>query len=110
MNYVSRFNKETAVLGHNGTLWASNVFPENVKAPFGAAWGYLEGKSQMEAHSHPTHEIYTVFSGRGICEVNGTRFEVVPGDVINIPPDAVHTMICEAGESILWAAYWWGEV
>ena len=105
--YISRFNKETAPSGHNGTILAGDCIPEGLTAPFDAAWGYLEGKSIMEGHSHPTEEIYTVFKGRGYCHIDGERFPVVPGDIIRIPPDSVHTMECEDGEILLWAAFWW---
>jgi len=106
-NYTSRFNKETAQGGHNNTVLSQKVLPEGVQAPFGDAWGYLEGKSMMEVHSHPTEEIYMVFSGKGICHVGDERFEAVPGDVIRIPANVMHTMECGEGESILWAALWW---
>jgi mannose-6-phosphate isomerase-like protein (cupin superfamily) len=105
--YVSRFDKKTAPLGHNGTIRAGNVLPDGLKAPFGAAWGYLENASAMEEHAHPTEEIYLVVSGKGFCVINGERFPVAPGDLIAIPPDAPHTVACEDGEEILWAAFWW---
>ena len=108
--YVARFIKETAPKAHNDTILAGRVLPEGLKAPFGDSWGYLEGKSIMEEHSHPTEEIYLVCVGKGYCHVNGERFEVKPGDVIEIPPDASHTMECEDGESILWAAFWWDPI
>ena len=108
--YVSRFNKETAPSGHGGTILAGRVLPEELKAPFDAAWGYLEGKSMMEEHAHPTNEIYTVFSGKGYCHIDGERFTIVPGDVIEIPPDSMHTMECEEGDTLLWAAFWWERI
>jgi mannose-6-phosphate isomerase-like protein (cupin superfamily) len=106
-HYISRFNKETAPSGHNGTILAGSCLPEGLHAPFDAAWGYLEGKSMMESHSHPTEEIYTVFAGKGFCHINEERFPVIPGDIINVPPNAAHTMECEEGETLLWAAFWW---
>ena len=105
--YITRFNKETAPTGHNDTILAGKVLPEGLKAPFGDAWGYLEGKSMMEEHSHPTDEIYLVFSGKGYCHIGNERFEVKPGDVVEIPPNAMHTMECEDGQALLWAAFWW---
>jgi len=105
--YLSTFNKSTAEKAHGGTILSAKVLPEGLKAPFADAWGYLEGKSVMEAHSHPTEEVYFVFVGRGFCGVDGERFAVKPGDVIYIPPNATHTMECEDGESLLWAAFWW---
>jgi len=74
-NYSARFNKETAQGGHNNTVLSQKVLPKGVHAPFGDAWGYLEGKSMMEAHSHPTDEVYLVFSGKGYCHIGGEKFE-----------------------------------
>jgi len=108
--YVSRFNKETATKGHGGTILAGRALPQNMKAPFGDAWGYLEGKSAMEPHAHPTDEVYFVISGKGYCQIGGDRFSIDSGDVIEIPPDLVHTMECEDGESLLWVAFWWDRI
>ena len=109
-SYISRFNKETAPTGHNETILAGKVLPEGMKAPFGDAWGYLENKSMMEAHSHPTDEVYLVVSGKGFCRIGEDRFEVLPGDVIEIPPNAIHTMECEEGNTLLWVAFWWEHI
>jgi len=105
--YISRFDKETAPGGHNDTILAGNCLPEGLKAPFDAAWGYLENTSMMEAHAHPTDEIYTVFAGKGYCHIGDERFAVVPGDIIQVPPGVPHTMECEDGDTLLWAAFWW---
>ena len=105
--YVTRFNKETAPSGHGGTILAGRVLPEGLKAPFGAAWGYLEGKSAMEAHAHPTEEIYIVYSGAGFVVVGDEKQAVLPGDVIYIPPNERHTMIAQENGTFLWAAFWW---
>jgi len=108
--HISRFVKETAPEGHSGTILAGKVLPEGLKAPFGDAWGYLEGASMMEPHAHPTDEVYLVVSGKGYCQIDGERFGIKPGDVISIPPNATHTMECEDGETLLWAAFWWDHV
>ena len=108
--YISRFSKETAPPAHNGTILAGKVLPEKLKAPFGDAWGYLEGKSMMEEHSHPTDEVYLIFDGKGFCHIVGERFAVQPGDVVEIPANATHTMECEDGETLLWAAFWWDHI
>jgi mannose-6-phosphate isomerase-like protein (cupin superfamily) len=108
--YIANFSKETASKSHNGTILASRVLPEGMKAPFGDAWGYLEGKSMMEAHAHPTDEVYIIVSGKGVCGIGDEKFGVKPGDVVTIPPDMMHTMECEDGETLLWAAFWWEPV
>lgn len=105
--YVTRFDKATAPGGHNDTILAGGVLPEGMSAPFGHAWGYLEGRSTMEGHSHPTDEVYLVFGGNGYCRIGEERFPVSPGDVVRIPPGEYHTMECCEGEMLLWAAFWW---
>jgi quercetin dioxygenase-like cupin family protein len=62
--------------------------------------GFLELVSEFEVsgggcvdpHSHPTHEFYYVTSGRGIMEIEGEEREIRQGDLVHIPPDAVHSL------------------
>jgi len=104
---IGRFDKNTAVGGHNDTILASAVLSEGMTAPFGHAWGYLENGGEMEAHSHPTTEVYFIFSGTGTVIVGNESAKVSQGDVIEIPPNANHTMICDENTALLWAALWW---
>ncbi len=104
---IQRFDKEKASKAHGGTILASDVLPGGMKAPFQHAWGYLENNSTMEGHSHPTAEIYMVMQGEGIVVIGEERQAVSAGDVIDIPPNAYHTMICEEAGPFLWAALWW---
>ena len=106
MNIV-RFDPETAYPAHEGTILALPVIPEDIKAPFGHAYGYLENGGEMETHKHPTHEVYIVFSGTGTVVVGDEEAKVGPGDVIDIPPNKLHTMRGRAGTPFLWAALWW---
>ncbi len=103
----SRFIPETAHLAHEGTILASGVLPEGIKAPFEHAWGYLSGPREMEAHRHHKEEIYFFFRGNGYVIVDGDRQAVAAGDVVEIPPDAVHTVGNECDKELLWAALWW---
>jgi len=104
---ISKFDKNTAVGSHNDTILASDVLPRGMTSPFGHAWGYLENGNKMEGHSHPTNEVYFVFAGTGTVVVGDEKAEVSCGDVIEIPPDAYHTMICGENTTLLWAALWW---
>ena len=62
--------------------------------------GHLELVSEFEVaaggmvdpHDHPTHEFYYVTSGRGIMTVAGEEREIRQGDLVHIPPNAVHTL------------------
>ncbi|MHB8341466.1 MAG: cupin domain-containing protein [Mycobacteriales bacterium] len=47
---------------------------------------------EVNPHSHPTHEFYYVTSGRGIMVIEGEEREIAQGDLVHIPPDAVHSL------------------
>jgi len=104
---IQRFIPAKAHKAHNETILASAFVPAGMRAPFDAAWGYLENDSAMEAHAHPTAEIYVVIRGQGTVHVGDEQEAVGPGDVIEIPPDATHTMSCQSDGPLLWAALWW---
>ena len=46
----------------------------------------------VDPHSHPTHEFYYVTSGRGFMTIEGEEREIRQGDLVHIPPDAVHSL------------------
>jgi mannose-6-phosphate isomerase-like protein (cupin superfamily) len=62
--------------------------------------GYLElvaefevaGNSAIHPHAHPTHEFYFVLAGTGEMVIGEERRLVGPGDLIRIPPNAVHSL------------------
>jgi quercetin dioxygenase-like cupin family protein len=62
--------------------------------------GYLEhvdefvvaGGSEVHPHHHHTWEFYYVLSGRGMMTVDGASREVAQGDLVSIPPDAIHSL------------------
>ena len=62
--------------------------------------GYLEliGEFEVEAgaelhpHSHHTHEFYYFLAGKGAMTIEDETRDVGPGDLVYIPPDAVHTV------------------
>ncbi len=52
----------------------------------------VQGGSQVNPHKHPTHEFYYVTSGKGIMVIEGEEREISQGDMVHIPPDAVHSL------------------
>ena len=88
------------IVEHNGTVpvwWLVNP-REMFEITKG---GHLELVSEFEVaggglvdpHEHPTHEFYFVMSGRGVMIVAGEERDVSPGDLVYIPPDAVHSLV-----------------
>lgn len=49
-------------------------------------------RRKVDAHAHPTHEFYYILAGRGIMEIDDEQREVALGDLVHIPPDAVHSI------------------
>jgi len=87
------------VVEHNGTVpvWWLVQPREMMDITKG---GHLELVSEFEVagggyvvpHQHPTHEFYYVTSGRGIMEIAGEAREIHQGDLVHIPPNAVHSL------------------
>jgi quercetin dioxygenase-like cupin family protein len=84
---------------HHGTvpvwyLWEPRELKEATEG------GYLElaGEFVVEAgghvhpHSHHTHEFYYVVGGRGVMTIEDEERVLVPGDLVHIPPDKVHSL------------------
>lgn len=103
---VQRFDPKTAESGHNGTILAADVVPRQLKTPFGHAFGYLTAGQTMEAHRHHTHEMYMMLEGTGKMTIDDETCNVTAGDVIAIPPDALHELTAKS-EELLMAALWW---
>lgn len=101
------FDPATAQLAHENTILAAPVMPEGLVSPFDHAWGYLDEPGEMEYHKHYKEEVYFFFKGEGFVRIDGEEFPVAPGDVVRVPPDAMHTVINRQNRQLLWAALWW---
>ena len=84
---------------HQGTVPVWWLFkPREMKEA--TAGGYLElvsefevmGGGEVHPHQHHTYEFYYVISGRGIMTIEGESAEIRQGDLVTIPPDAVHSL------------------
>lgn len=108
MTHIRRFDPRTAKAAHENTILASPVIPEEARAPVGHAYGYLDRDgARMDAHAHPTYEFYLILEGEGYAEIDGLREPVRAGDYVEIPPNALHAMLCKGDRPFLWAAFWW---
>ena len=107
MQNKTTFSTGKAYKAHQDTILAGPVLPEGMKAPFDHAWGYLDRPGEMEYHKPPKEEVYFFFKGEGFVRIDGTETPVAPGDVVRIPPDAMHTVVNRREGALLWAALWW---
>ena len=96
---VRSIEDKAPVVEHNGTVpvwWMieSREFKDITDG------GYLELVNEFEVagggsvypHQHPTHEFYYVTSGRGIMTIEEEDREISQGDLVHIPPNAVHSL------------------
>src|SRR4029078_3301503 len=92
---------------HNGTVpvWYL-VHPREMRAL--TEGGYLELVNEFEVAAggavvppeHPTHEFYFVVNSRGVITIGAEDRDVVPGDLVYIPPDTVHILRPTGGGAI----------
>jgi quercetin dioxygenase-like cupin family protein len=96
---VRSIEQVAPVVEHNGTVpvwWL--VEPREMRDV--TEGGFLElvsefevqGGGEVDPHSHPTHEFYYVTSGRGWMVIDGEERQIGQGDLVHIPPDAVHSI------------------
>jgi len=50
------------------------------------------GGGEVHPHKHPTFEFYYVLSGRGTMVIEGETREIRQGDLVKIPPNALHSL------------------
>jgi mannose-6-phosphate isomerase-like protein (cupin superfamily) len=65
-------------------------------------------RSQTKGHIHPDREEhYYILSGSGYIQLDDQRYEIRPGDGINVPPVSLHTVINPNDEPLefFWSAF-----
>ena len=86
------------IVEHNGTVpvWWLVSPREMMEITKG---GYLELAERVRGRgrlvrlpARPTHEFYYVTSGRGTMTIEGETRDISQGDLVYIPPDAVHSL------------------
>jgi quercetin dioxygenase-like cupin family protein len=96
---VRSIESVTASPEHQGTVPVWWLYrPRELKTA--TTGGYLELVSEFEVkgggavhpHSHFTHEFYYVVSGRGRMTIDGETRQIAQGDLVHIPPGAVHSL------------------
>ena len=105
---VRSIEEVAPVVEHNGTVpvwWL--VKPQEMRRI--TEGGFLELVSEFEVagggcvdpHSHPTHEFYYVTSGRGLMAIGDEEREIRQGDLVHIPPNAVHSLRPVSGNAAI---------
>ncbi len=83
-------------LSHNDTVYVEEIFTkeemQNEDIVYGAKRGILDPGMTLEAHKHPTIEIYVFLKGTGRMTIGKNNFNVEGGDIILIPYNEMHTV------------------
>ncbi len=97
--HVTSIKDSAPVVEHNGTVPIWDLLPPDDLRE-ATEGGFLElicemhivEGGRMGEHSHPTHEYYYVIDGIGSMDVGEETREISAGDLVYIPPDAVHAL------------------
>lgn len=96
---VRNINSVKPTAEHNGTTPVWYLMPPGLMREQ-TAGGSLElvnefeilGGGAVAPHTHPTHEFYYVLYGRGRMIIDDENEEIGQGDLVYIPPNAVHSL------------------
>jgi len=105
---IRRFDPNDFHPAHEGTILARGVFgSEEIGAPFGCALGLLKPGMAQKPERVPLAKIYYVRHGEGILQIEEETETLRTGDVVFIPPNALHSVRNEGEEDFGTFAVWW---
>ncbi|MFO7323528.1 MAG: cupin domain-containing protein [Chloroflexota bacterium] len=58
--------------------------------PFAVTWVDIAPGARQRLHNHPQPQVYVIVAGSGLMHVAGESRQVSTGDLIYIPPNAMH--------------------
>ncbi|MBI4530510.1 MAG: cupin domain-containing protein [Candidatus Latescibacteria bacterium] len=97
--YSGRMDRTRFSLVHNKSVYCQSLFEiikhEEIRPDTFAympCWAVLDPGMMVEAHQHPTPEIYVFTNGEGVMRLGEERFDVENGMAVNIPPNMVHSV------------------
>ena len=60
----------------------------------------IAANTRAEAHYHDTHEYYYILEGEAVVQIEKEARRVQSGDLVYIPPNAVHTIWPTGGKAV----------
>lgn len=106
---ISRFDPETVMANFHGRRNISSLGFPTYTLGLEACWAILKPGESMTPHKHlpgMVGEIYAIIKGRGLMRIGDEEEEVHEGDVVFIPPEAVHSLTNNGDEELIWFAFW----
>lgn len=63
-------------------------------------WVEVAPGSRQKQHHHEPEQVYVIVKGKGQMKVGEEEAEVVPGDLVYIPPDVPHCIVNTSTEAL----------
>lgn len=73
----------------------------------GAMACFLEPRQQSDPDVHDQDEVMVVLDGTGTVTIDGEPTDIVPGDVVVLPRNAVHVVTNPASQILTWISVYW---
>lgn len=67
-------------------------------------WVEIAPGAAQGAHSHAPEQTYTFISGTGVMHVAGEMREVKAGDLVHVPPNAMHHAVNTGREPLVYVS------
>src|SRR5439155_16598191 len=99
---------------HNNSVYCQPLFengePESLLSgvfAYPPCWAILDPGMSVEPHQHAIAELYVFVRGARTMRLDAEEFEVAAGMAVNIPSNAVHTVMNppSAAEPLVWASF-----
>jgi mannose-6-phosphate isomerase-like protein (cupin superfamily) len=89
-NLTDQAVKDTTYIAHRGAVATMVLDARDLKHLGFFAHAVLEPGHAIEVHRDPMEEIYFIFRGSGVMEVDGEERAVFEGDAIHLPIGSEH--------------------
>jgi methionyl-tRNA synthetase len=106
---LRKFSREELAAEPHGVLFR-DLYPWEAidDTPFGSSYAVVQPGGQTMTHSHDPAETYIICRGAGTMTVDGVASAMAAGDVIYLPPRAVHDLRNDsATEDLVFVNVFW---
>ena len=93
---------------HEGMILAQGGFGgEEIRAPFGTAWGHLKPGMQQKPESVTVSKLYFIVEGEAEMTIGDEVSPLKQGDLLHIPPGSMHSIRNPGPGDLVTFAIWW---
>ncbi len=111
MMQILTLDKSQMRPAHGGTILAQGGFGgEEIAAPFGTAWGYLQPGMRQEPESVVHSKLYFIVEGEAEMTIEDEIATLQQGDLLHIPAHSMHSIKNPGPGDLITFAIWWNPV